>query len=29
MQLTTYTDYALRTLIGLGAVAPDKLTMGS
>jgi Rrf2 family nitric oxide-sensitive transcriptional repressor len=28
MQLTTYTDYTLRTLIGLGAVAPDKLTMG-
>ena len=28
MQLTTFTDYALRTLMGLGAVAPDKLTMG-
>jgi Rrf2 family transcriptional regulator, nitric oxide-sensitive transcriptional repressor len=28
MQLTTYTDYTLRTLIGLGVVAPDKVTMG-
>lgn len=28
MQLTVFTDYALRTLIGLGAVAPDKLTVG-
>jgi Rrf2 family nitric oxide-sensitive transcriptional repressor len=28
MQLTAFTDYALRTLIGLGAVAPEKLTMG-
>jgi Rrf2 family nitric oxide-sensitive transcriptional repressor len=28
MQLTAFTDYALRTLMGLGAVAPDKLTMG-
>lgn len=27
MQLTVFTDYALRTLIGLGAVAPEKLTM--
>ncbi|MEY4546996.1 MAG: hypothetical protein RL685_3191 [Pseudomonadota bacterium] len=28
MQLTAYTDYTLRTLMGLGAAAPDKLTMG-
>jgi Rrf2 family nitric oxide-sensitive transcriptional repressor len=28
MQLTAFTDYTLRTLMGLGAVAPDKLTMG-
>jgi Rrf2 family transcriptional regulator, nitric oxide-sensitive transcriptional repressor len=28
MQLTTFTDYALRTLMALGAVAPDKLTVG-
>jgi Rrf2 family transcriptional regulator, nitric oxide-sensitive transcriptional repressor len=28
MQLTAFTDYALRTLMGLGAVAPDKLTVG-
>ena len=28
MQLTAFTDYALRTLIGLGAVAPEKLTVG-
>lgn len=28
MQLTAYTDYTLRTLMGLGAVAPNKLTMG-
>lgn len=28
MQLTAYTDYTLRTLMGLGAVAPDKLTVG-
>jgi Rrf2 family nitric oxide-sensitive transcriptional repressor len=28
MQLTAFTDYALRTLMGLGAVAPEKLTMG-
>ena len=27
MQLTAFTDYALRTLIGLGCVAPDKLTV--
>lgn len=26
MQLTTYTDYALRTLIALGLAAPDKMT---
>lgn len=28
MQLTAFTDYSLRTLMGLGAVAPEKLTMG-
>jgi Rrf2 family nitric oxide-sensitive transcriptional repressor len=28
MQLTAYTDYTLRTLMGLGAVAPDLLTVG-
>jgi Rrf2 family transcriptional regulator, nitric oxide-sensitive transcriptional repressor len=28
MQLTTFTDYALRCLMALGAVAPDKLTVG-
>ena len=28
MQLTAFTDYALRTLMGLGAAAPDKLTVG-
>lgn len=28
MQLTAYTDYTLRTLMGLGAVAPDKVTVG-
>lgn len=28
MQLTMYTDYALRVLMALGAVAPDKLTVG-
>lgn len=28
MQLTAFTDYALRTLMGLGAVAPEKLTVG-
>lgn len=28
MQLTAFTDYSLRTLMGLGAVAPDKLTVG-
>lgn len=28
MQLTAYTDYTLRTLIGLGTVAPDKVTVG-
>lgn len=27
MQLTNYTDYALRTLIALGAAAPEKLTV--
>lgn len=27
MQLTVFTDYALRTLIGLGTVAPEKLTI--
>ena len=26
MQLTSYTDYAFRALIALGAVAPEKLT---
>src|SRR3954470_9914491 len=26
MQLTSYTDYAFRTLIALACVAPDKLT---
>lgn len=26
MQLTTHTDYALRTLIALGLCAPDKMT---
>jgi|SRR5690349_15005648 len=28
MQLTAFTDYSLRTLMGLGAVAPEKLTVG-
>lgn len=28
MQLTTYTDYALRTLMALAVVAPEKLTVG-
>jgi Rrf2 family nitric oxide-sensitive transcriptional repressor len=28
MQLTAFTDYALRMLMGLGAVAPEKLTVG-
>jgi Rrf2 family nitric oxide-sensitive transcriptional repressor len=28
MQLTTFTDYALRSLMALGAVAPEKLTVG-
>ena len=28
MQLTAFADYSLRTLMGLGAVAPDKLTVG-
>lgn len=28
MQLTAFTDYALRSLMALGAVAPDKLTVG-
>lgn len=28
MQLTTYTDYAFRTLIALACVAPEKLTVG-
>ncbi len=28
MQLTAFTDYALRTLMGLGAAAPEKLTVG-
>jgi Rrf2 family transcriptional regulator, nitric oxide-sensitive transcriptional repressor len=28
MQLTAFTDYALRTLMGLGSVAPEKLTVG-
>jgi Rrf2 family nitric oxide-sensitive transcriptional repressor len=28
MQLTAFTDYALRTLMALGAVAPAKLTVG-
>jgi Rrf2 family nitric oxide-sensitive transcriptional repressor len=28
VQLTTYTDYAFRTLIALACVAPDKLTAG-
>ena len=28
MQLTAYTDYTLRTLIGLGTVAPDTVTVG-
>lgn len=28
MQLTAFTDYALRTLMGLGVVAPEKLTVG-
>lgn len=27
MQLTAFTDYSLRTLMGLGAVAPEKLTV--
>jgi Rrf2 family nitric oxide-sensitive transcriptional repressor len=28
MQLTAFTDYTLRTLMALGAVSPDKLTVG-
>jgi Rrf2 family nitric oxide-sensitive transcriptional repressor len=28
MQLTAFTDYTLRTLMGLGAVAPEKVTVG-
>lgn len=28
MQLTSYTDYAFRTLIALACVAPEKLTVG-
>ncbi|HKO49799.1 MAG TPA: Rrf2 family transcriptional regulator [Polyangiaceae bacterium] len=28
MQLTSYTDYAFRTLIALTCVAPEKLTVG-
>ena len=28
MQLTAFTDFSLRTLMGLAAVAPDKLTVG-
>ena len=28
MQLTTYTDFAFRTLIALACVAPEKLTVG-
>lgn len=28
MQLTQHTDYALRTLVALGAAAPDSLTAG-
>jgi Rrf2 family transcriptional regulator, nitric oxide-sensitive transcriptional repressor len=28
VQLTTYTDYAFRTLIALACVAPEKLTVG-
>jgi Rrf2 family transcriptional regulator, nitric oxide-sensitive transcriptional repressor len=28
VQLTTYTDYAFRTLIALACVAPEKLTAG-
>jgi Rrf2 family nitric oxide-sensitive transcriptional repressor len=28
MQLTAFTDYALRTLMGLACVAPEKLTVG-
>jgi Rrf2 family nitric oxide-sensitive transcriptional repressor len=28
MQLTAFTDYALRTLMALGAIAPEKLTVG-
>jgi len=28
VQLTSYTDYAFRTLIALACVAPDKLTVG-
>jgi Rrf2 family nitric oxide-sensitive transcriptional repressor len=28
MQLTSFTDYALRTLMALGAIAPEKLTVG-
>jgi Rrf2 family transcriptional regulator, nitric oxide-sensitive transcriptional repressor len=27
MQFTAFTDYSLRTLMGLGCVAPDKLTV--
>jgi Rrf2 family nitric oxide-sensitive transcriptional repressor len=27
MQLTNYTDYSFRTLIALGTVAPDKVTI--
>jgi Rrf2 family nitric oxide-sensitive transcriptional repressor len=28
VQLTTYTDYSLRTLMALAVVAPEKLTVG-
>ena len=28
MQLTNYTDYALRTLIAVALVAPDRITVG-
>jgi Rrf2 family nitric oxide-sensitive transcriptional repressor len=28
LQLTSYTDYAFRTLIALACVAPEKLTVG-
>jgi Rrf2 family nitric oxide-sensitive transcriptional repressor len=27
MQLTTFTDYTLRTLMALGAIAPEKVTV--